>query len=100
MGERGKLTEEERQAAVVAKYPSGLTAKQFRLATLESADEAGRVYPPWVKFTTGMSIIIGMQLDGLLTRPGGHHSAGPWYITDKGRAALTKPQRDEGGAGE
>lgn len=86
---------------VVARFPGGLTAKQFRQVTLESADDDdnGRVYPPSVQGAPGnpfigYSLLIGMAFDGLLDhwddgsgRPRMHQPA-RYRITNKGREWL------------
>lgn len=82
---------------VVARFPGGLNQKQFRLVTLESADEDdnGRVYPhslaDWCRV---QSWLIGMWMDGLLEhwddgsgRPRMHQPM-RYCITDKGRNYL------------
>lgn len=40
------MTPEERHSDVVKRFPGGLTPVQFRMLTLESADEDGKVDPP------------------------------------------------------
>lgn len=87
-------TEEEldrRHAEIVAKYPGGLTPKQYRKVVLESADEDGRLYPHSLSsFFDQTSLLLGMYMDDLITRRGRHNEPGSWYITDKGREALTQ----------
>jgi hypothetical protein len=83
---------------VVAKYPGGLTKVQFRIVTLESADEDddGRVYPPSLaNFCQVQSWLMELAfMDGLLTHwddgsglPAMHQPM-RYKITDKGRAWL------------
>lgn len=87
-------TEEEqtqRQSEIVARYPGGLSGRQFIDLTLESADETDQVYPPWVDMWAGMSLLHRMMFDGLLRRRD-YHKGGPWVLTEEGRkarAALT-----------
>lgn len=77
--------------AVVARFPGGLTPKQFAIVTLESADEDGRVYPHAVAdFFKKHSMLITMcHIEGLL-EPGWHRHDQPmwWKITQKGREWL------------
>lgn len=85
---------------VVARYPGGMTPEQFRIATLESADDddEGRVYPPSVSCANQpliqQSLLIGMWMDKLLDhyddksgRPQMHQPM-HYRITDAGRAWL------------
>lgn len=65
------------------------TWEEYDLAVLASADDEGRVTAPMtVPYFNGMSRLIGMQIKGLLSRPGGYNHAGPWFITPAGRAVL------------
>jgi hypothetical protein len=89
-------------AAIVARFPAGLTPQQYRQIILESADENkdGLVYPHSVSVPSDPffqhSFLIGMCFDGLLA----HWSDGsrrPWKdepcrykITDKGRKWLAE----------
>lgn len=75
---------------VVRRFPAGLTFEQFRLVTLESADESGKVYPhslsDWIK---RQSMLFHMSLkEGLIEHRGRHDEPFNWHITDKGRAWL------------
>lgn len=80
---------EARHAYVVSRYPGGLTPAQFRHETLASADDDGVLDPPsladWFK---AQSLLIGMWMEGLIERRCRRDEAGPWFITDKGAAAL------------
>lgn len=73
--------------SVVARFPGGITPKQFALVTLESADEDGRVYPHSIEsWFLRQSIIMKMFMDGLIENRGrGYNAPYEWHITDKGR---------------
>lgn len=75
--------------AVVARFPGGLTGKQFMLVTLESADEDGRVYPPSIAggLMAQTSLLMSMCWYEDVIAPGWHRHDQPmwWKITQKGR---------------
>ena len=75
---------------IVRNYPGGLTVQQFRTLTLESADEDGRLYPPSINSFSGYSILVGMFMDDLIKRHAVPNEKGPWYLTAKGREALSR----------
>jgi hypothetical protein len=81
-------TPDERHADVVSRYPGGLTPEQFRHEALASADDDGKLDPPaladWFK---AQSLLLGMWMEGLIGRRCKRNESGPYYITDKGRAA-------------
>jgi hypothetical protein len=80
---------EKMHAEVVAKYPNGLTPKQFRYLTLSRTDEDGCVEVPSIQdWWAAQSMIMGMCIEGLITRKCRRDEKGPYYITDKGREAL------------
>lgn len=85
---RTEAEQEKRQAEIVARYPGGLNGRQFMDLTLESADENDQVYPPWVDFWTGMSLLHRLMFDGLLRRRDSQ-KGGPWVLTETGRKART-----------
>lgn len=73
---------------VVRRFPSGLTPDQFRLVTLESADEDGKVYPHSIAdVLLQHSMLLHMAVkDGLIdNRGGGYNKPYDWHITQKGR---------------
>lgn len=73
----------------VARFPGGLTPKQFALVTLESADEDGRVYPHSIAdFFVKQSILYRMAMDDLIDNRARHDAPCEWFITDKGRAFI------------
>lgn len=88
--------------AVVARFPGGLSVEQFRLVTLESAndEEDGLVYPPGIASDghplIRQSLLISMWFDRLLEhwddRSGRPHMHQPsrYQITDAGRAWLVE----------
>lgn len=80
---------DRRHDEIVAKFSGGISPKQWRIVTLESADDDGRIYPhsladPFKVY----SLLIGMFMDGLIQRRCRHDEAGPWFITDQGRKLL------------
>lgn len=83
------MTPDERHEDVVRRYPGGLNPSQFRLEALASADDDGKIDPPaladWFAQT---SLLMEMFITGQIMRRCGRNEAGPWYITEKGRAAL------------
>lgn len=94
------MTEEQLDARydeIVAKYPNGLTFKQFVQIALESADEDGRIYPhPVGTWMDRQSLMMRMFFDGFVCRRARRNEPGPWYITDKGReyVASLSSERD------
>lgn len=81
---------------VAEQFPDGLTPQQFRLVTLESADETGQVYPPLLAdWFAMMSLLIGMFMDELITRRAKPDESGPWFITDKGKAWKAMPSESQ-----
>lgn len=102
-------TEAEQDAmhdAVVKRFPGGLSPQQFRLVTLESADDNddGLVYPPWIAGAPGnpmirQSMLIRMLMDDLLARwndGSGRpimHQPSRYKITEKGREWLRNNQQ-------
>lgn len=90
------MTDDERHAAVVERFPGGLTPTQFKQVTLESADEDGRVYPPSLAdYWAAWSLLMGMAIEGLIHRRVGPKLPGPFYITDKGREMLATSTREK-----
>lgn len=87
------MSPQERHEDVMRRYPSGLTPAQFRHETLASADSDGQLDPPALSdwFVT-QSLLLRMWMDGLITRRCKRNEAGPYYITDAGRAAIAKEQ--------
>lgn len=82
------MTPDERHADIVRRYPDGLTPQQFRDETLASADDDGKLHPPSAgDFFSRTSLLLGMWFDGLIERRCRHDESGPWFITDRGRAA-------------
>lgn len=85
--------------AVIARFSGGMNFDQFKLVTLESADDAedGRVYPPHLTDMFGRhSWLIRMWFDKLLEhwddgsgRPVKHQPMN-YKITDTGRAWLAE----------
>jgi hypothetical protein len=83
------MTQDERHADVVARFPGGLTPIQFRMLTLESADADGKLDPPSLAdWFAAQSILMGLWMDGLIERRCRRNESGPWFITEKGKAAL------------
>lgn len=79
---------ELRHADIVLRYPGGLTPAQFRHETLASADEDGKLDPPSIADQFAQwSLLLGMWTDGLICRRCRRDEAGPWFITENGRAA-------------
>jgi hypothetical protein len=80
---------------VIARFPGGVTPKQFYLVTLESADDDGRVYPHSILDVFKQhSLLLGMMMDGLIVNRGrGYNSPYEWHITDQGRAWLEMETR-------
>jgi hypothetical protein len=75
---------------VVARFPAGLTRGQFKLVTLESADEEdGRVYPPSVAdgVMATHSLMMALWLHDKVVEPGwrGYDVPMWWKITQTGR---------------
>jgi hypothetical protein len=72
---------------------TGYTPEDFRRLTLESAalNDEGLCWPPYVEDGMArMSLIIGMEIKGLIVRKnhGYHTPIEPHLITDKGRQYL------------
>jgi hypothetical protein len=87
------LTPEGRHADIMKRFPVGITPAQFRMLTLESADQDGKIDPPSVAdWFAAQSILIAMWMDGLIERRGGRNDSGPWFITAKGIAATQKEE--------
>ncbi len=90
---------------VVARFPGGLSVDQFRLVTLESAndEEGGLVYPPSITSPGNplihYSLLISMSFDGLLGHWDDHsgrpylHQPARYCITAKGRSWLADRRR-------
>lgn len=77
--------------AVVARFPESMTPHQFKIVTLESADEDGRLYPHSIAdWFLQQSLLTGMWMLENLIEPGwrGHHEPMWWKITNTGRAWL------------
>jgi hypothetical protein len=87
-------TEEEIDAihaGIREQSPDGLSYDEFKMATLRTADDEGRVYPPPLHGMADFRMVVKMGLiDGLLEYRGTHHT--PFlpnhFITEKGRALL------------
>lgn len=77
---------------VVRRYPGGLTPLQFRIVTLESADENGKVYPHSVAdWFRRQSMLFAMSWkEGLIESKNRHDEPYDWRITDKGREWLAE----------
>jgi hypothetical protein len=87
-------------AAIVARFPDGLTPRQYRRVILESADANGRVWPHSVDVPEEplyrQSMLLRMWWEDLLAhlddgsgRPWMHQPA-RYKITDKGRKWLAR----------
>ena len=64
-----------------------MTWDEWKDDALKSADEDGKVgFLPLTNWFHERSAILGMMMDGLIEHRCRHDDAGPWYITDKGRA--------------
>lgn len=76
------------QDDALARYPNGLTTAEFKLVTLQSADEDGRLYPLNIGLRT-FGVMVEMHIKDKTVEPGwqGHHEPCWWRITDAGRAA-------------
>lgn len=73
------------------RYPGGLSYEQFKIATLGTADDEGRVYPPPLEGFGTFQMLTKMSLfDRLLDYRGTHHT--PYipnhFINEKGREFL------------
>jgi len=91
------MTPDERHADVVRRYPGGLTPAQFRHEALMSADEDGKIDPPSLSdWFAAQSLLMGMFFDGQINKRCRRNEAGPWFITEKGRAAIAAATRSEG----
>lgn len=78
-----------RHDEIVARYPGGLTYKQWRRIALESAREDDVVHPhPVGDFSVRTSLMIKLLLEGYVERRCRPDEVGPWYITKAGRAFL------------
>jgi hypothetical protein len=78
-----------RHEVVKALFPGGLTPQQYRMVALASTDADGRVDPPAIAdWFRQQSLLMGMFIGGEITRKCRRDEPGPWFITDKGRAAL------------
>lgn len=86
---------DRRYDEIVAKYPNGVTVEQYRRITLECADQEGKIWPHPIDLFARHSILFGMMMDGLIEWRWGQHGYGPWYITDKGRAAVSAGERSK-----
>lgn len=76
---------------VVERFPSGITPDQYRLVTLESADEDGKVYPHTIgdPFKQHSMLLKMSWQEGLLENRGkGYNAPFDWHITEKGREWL------------
>lgn len=84
---------------IVERFPDGLNYEQFKIVTLETADEDGRVYPPPLVEMNTFRMVLKMALDGLLTYRGTHHT--PYvpnhFISAKGRDWIAARTDGEGG---
>lgn len=110
---RSEAELDQRHEGTVKRFPGGLTLQQFRLVTLESADDEdeGRVYPPSIQGVPGNpliyhSLLTAMWFDGLLVHLDDGSGRPQWHqpirykITDKGRAelvSLSSLTKDSGG---
>lgn len=67
--------------------------KSYKQEVLETADADGQLCPPPVRdWFAGQSVLMGMYMQGLIEKRGEgamYHRGGPWFITDKGRAAAS-----------
>jgi hypothetical protein len=77
-----------------------MTYEEFKIATLKTADEEGRVYPPALQGFGTFQLVTKMSLlDGLLDYRGTRHT--PYipnhFINEKGRQYLAahQPTRSE-----
>ena len=76
--------------AVVARFPGGISPADYRRVVLESADDAGRVYPHSLSNMFHQhSLIIGMFFEGLIRTDSPRNAPAIWKITEAGRAALS-----------
>lgn len=86
------MTPQERHEDVVRRHPGGLTPASFRAEALASADADGKLDPPALAdWFAAQSILLGMWMDGVIERRCRRDEVGPWFITNKGRAA-TQPK--------
>jgi hypothetical protein len=61
--------------AIRYRFPCGLSYEQFKLVTLETADDEGRVYPPPLLEMETFRMLTKMSLfDKLLDYRGTHHT--------------------------
>jgi len=78
------MTPQQRHEDIVHRFPGGLTPAQFRMLTLESADEDGKLDPPSIAdWWTQQSLLMGMYMEGLIEKRGTGpkwHRGGPWFI--------------------
>lgn len=69
-----------------------MTKDEYERLVLETADDDGKLDPPAVSdWWEGMGILIHMYMKGLIERRGPeprmYDRTGPWFITERGRAA-------------
>jgi hypothetical protein len=74
-----------------------MTKDEYERLVLKTADDDGKLDPPAVSnWWVGTSILIGMYMRGLVERRGPekrmYERTGPWYITERGRAAASLSQ--------
>lgn len=86
------MTPDERHADIVRRYPGGMTVEQFRMETLLSADEGGKLDPPSLSDgLTREGLLICMSINGLIeNRRNPVMYPGDWHITDEGRSAISR----------
>jgi len=78
------MTPQQRHEDIARRFPGGLTPAQFRMLTLESADDDGKLDPPSIAdWFAAQSLLMGMFIEGLIEKRGTgrmHSRGGPWFI--------------------